>query len=600
MTPRARRIRAGMAGILLAGLTPAVVPAQSGKVPLSPEAWIATDSIRFVSYLGRPSLYINRGVALVRGVSMENGTLDLDVAASDTTNFLGVVFRAAAPRFSNVVFLRPGASGTEEALQYGPALNSVGVAWQVYHGDGANAVVDVPRNRWVHVRLELDGPVARVYVDTATAPTLVVPRVVASGGAGLGVWAGAFGRGAYFSNIRYALASRSSGAAPVAGPPSGTILGWEISSPIEAADFTPAILPDLGRLTWQPVEAEPEGFILINRYREAPVGGVPRDSTGAVLIDSVMTGKIAGSRIVYARTTVTAARDETRRMQYAYSNGVVIYVNGRPLAFAMNPGGLRGNLGVMARVGDAVYLPLKRGRNQIVFAVIQCTGGWAFSARLEPGGEPSHVHAELPAIAEVLNGRTELVTYRGVRALKLVPAPETAGKDEDMMALLGGAEFANGTIQIDVAGAPRPGMPADSRGFIGVSFRTGAHGAWSDVFYLRPTNGRADDQLRRNHAVQYASDPEFPWHRLRRESPGVYESYADLEAGAWTSMRIEVAGSKARLYVNGASQPCLVINDLKHGDRPGRIALWAHVETDAYFGPISVTTRTGRIPAAGQ
>ena len=200
-----------------------------------------------------------------------------------------------------------------------------------------------------------------------------------------GVWAGAFGRGAYFSNIRYTAAPGSSAETPAPAPPSGTMLGWEISSTVEAADFTPAALPDLARLTWQPVEAEPEGFVLINRYREAPVGGVPRDSTGAVLIDSVMTGKIAGSRIVYARTTITAAHDETRRMQYAYSNGVVIYLNGRPLAFAMNPGGLRSNLGVMAKAGDAVYLPLRRGRNQIIFAVIECTGGWAFSARLDPG-----------------------------------------------------------------------------------------------------------------------------------------------------------------------------------------------------------------------
>lgn len=198
---------------------------------------------------------------------------------------------------------------------------------------------------------------------------------------------------------------------------------------------------------------------------------------------------------------------------------------------------------------------------------------------------------ELPAIAEVVNGHTEVVTYRGIRAVKLVPAPETAGKDEDMLALLDLPEFRNGTIQLDVAGAPRPGMPPDSRGFIGISFRTGPHAEWSDVFYLRPTNGRANDQLRRNHAVQYVSHPEFPWYRLREESPGVYESYADLETGAWTTMRIEVAGTTARLYVNGASQPCLIVNDLKHGERPGRIALWAHVETDAYFGPISVTPK---------
>lgn len=594
MTHSARRIRAGVAGILLAALTAVAAAAQSaGNVRLSPEAWIATDSIRFLPYLGRPSLYINRGVALARGASMENGTLDLDVAASDTTNFLGVVFRAAAPRFSNVLFLRPGASGTEEAVQYGPAFNSVGVAWQVYHGVGANAIVDVARNRWVHIRVELEGPVARLYVDTATAPTLVVPRVVASGGTGLGVWAGAFGRGAYFSNIRYRAAPGSRGATSAPAPPAGAILGWEISNPIEAADFTPAALPDLGRLTWQAVEAEPEGLVLINRYREAPVGGVPTDSSG-VLIDSVMTGKMAGSRIVYARTTITATHDEVRRMQYAYGNGVVIYLNGRPLVFAMNPGGLRSNLGVMAKAGDAVYLPLKKGKNPLVFAVIECTGGWAYSARLDPGEKAvgrSDDQAELPTFSEVVNGHTKLVTYRGVRAVKLVPAPETDGKDEDVLALLDGADFKDGTIQLDVAGAPRPGMPADSRGFLGVSFRTGPHGAWSEVFYLRPTNGRVDDQLRRNHAVQYAADPEFPWYRLRKESPGVYESYADMEAGAWTTMKIEVAGTTARLYVNGASQPCLVINDLKHGDHAGRIALWAHVQTDAYFGPISITPR---------
>jgi hypothetical protein len=213
-------------------------------------------------------------------------------------------------------------------------------------------------------------------------------------------------------------------------------------------------------------------------------------------------------------------------------------------------------------------------------------------AALIVGGLSSEARSQAPpTIAEVVNGHTEAVTYRGVRALKLVPAPETAGKDEDMMALLDRPEFKNGTIQLEVAGAPRPGMPPDSRGFIGLSFRTGPHGQWSDVFYLRTTNGRADDQLRRNHAAQYVSDPEFPWYRLRKESPGVYESYVDLVPGAWTLMRIEVVGTTARLFVNGASQPCLVVHDLKHGDRPGRIALWAHVETDAYFGPVTVSAR---------
>jgi len=198
---------------------------------------------------------------------------------------------------------------------------------------------------------------------------------------------------------------------------------------------------------------------------------------------------------------------------------------------------------------------------------------------------------ELPRIAEMVNASTEVVAYRGVQAIKLIPAPGTEGQDLGMFALLEGPDFTDGTIEIRVAGAPRAGASAGARGFIGIGFRTGPRGEWSDMFYLRPTNGRADDQLRRNHAVQYASDPEFPWYRLRKESPGVYESYADMEAGAWTAMKIEVEGTKARLYVNGASQPCLIVNDIKHGVRPGKVALWAHVETEAYFGSISITAR---------
>jgi hypothetical protein len=384
MTPLTPRFCGSAAALLLVSLSPAAAPAQSREVPLTPEAWVASDSLRVETFLGRTALYIDRGVALVRGVSMENGTLEMDVAASNRTSFLGAAFRAVSPMFTNDIFLRPGSSGLVDAVQYGPAFTSLGVAWQVYHGEGANAAVAIQRNRWIHLRIELDGLQARFYYDTAATPTLVVPHVVTSGGTGLGVWAGAFGRGAWYSNVRYTPAASPSeaGAGPVAPP--GTLTGWELSNAVEAGDFTPSVLPDGSRLTWQRVETEPEGWVLVNRYREAPVGGIPVDSTGRPLVDSVMTGRMAGERVVYARTTITASRDEVRRLQYAYCNGVVVYLNGRPLAFNMNPGGLRSGLAAMARVGDAVYLPLKRGRNELVFAVVDLTGGWAFSARLDP------------------------------------------------------------------------------------------------------------------------------------------------------------------------------------------------------------------------
>jgi hypothetical protein len=185
-------------------------------------------------------------------------------------------------------------------------------------------------------------------------------------------------------------------------------------------------------------------------------------------------------------------------------------------------------------------------------------------------------------------GRAELVTYRGRRAVHLIVSSERDTPTDSISAILGDTDFANGTIEADVAGAPRAGAPGDSRGFIGIAVRVQPGGQRYENFYVRPTNGRADDQLRRNHAVQYTSEPDFPWPRLREETPGKYEAYADLEPGAWTALKIVVSGRRGELHVNGAAQPCLIVTDLKLGDTHGGVALWAHASTDAYFSHVII------------
>jgi hypothetical protein len=189
---------------------------------------------------------------------------------------------------------------------------------------------------------------------------------------------------------------------------------------------------------------------------------------------------------------------------------------------------------------------------------------------------------------EVVNATGEVMTYRGRPALHLVPLPDHRTTSDAMLAILTGRDFKDGTIEIDVAGSRRPDSAPEERGFIGIAFRVQGHGSSFENIYLRPVNGRADDQLQRNHSVQYASLPDFPWNRLRAESPGQYESYVDLEAGAWTKMKITVSGTKARLYVNDSPQPCLIVNDLKLGESHGQIALWAHWSTDGYFSNLRV------------
>jgi hypothetical protein len=183
-----------------------------------------------------------------------------------------------------------------------------------------------------------------------------------------------------------------------------------------------------------------------------------------------------------------------------------------------------------------------------------------------------------------------IADYRGRRAVRFVNSDGPVGtvSGGDILALVKGSDFEDGTIEAEVAGSPRPGGDASSRGFIGIAFRVQDHGSRYEALYLRMTNGRADDQIRRNHSVQYVSEPEFPWHRLRDQSPGVYESYVDIDAGAWIKIKIVVSGSRAQLYVNGADQPCLIVNDLKLGASRGQIALWAGPDTVAYFSNLTI------------
>jgi hypothetical protein len=166
----------------------------------------------------------------------------------------------------------------------------------------------------------------------------------------------------------------------------------------------------------------------------------------------------------------------------------------------------------------------------------------------------------------------------------------TSGNDNQAgFAIVNGTSFQDGTIEIELAGQPGPGADSAARGFVGVAFRAAPDGKKLELFYLRPTNGRAEDQERRNHSAQYDSAPDYPWFRLRKETPGKYESYVDLVPGEWTKVKVTVSGDKARLYVHGSDQPTLVVNDLKLGVSKGAIALFAGPGTVAHFSNLRVT-----------
>ncbi len=206
--------------------------------------------------------------------------------------------------------------------------------------------------------------------------------------------------------------------------------------------------------------------------------------------------------------------------------------------------------------------------------------------------KPTTIQLDNPSEMQPRNVKTEQVTHKGRKALRVTDAAAANVADGIQLVMLNKTDFQDGVIEIELAGEPSANAGAGARGFVGVAFRVSADPAKDvakyECFYLRPTNGRADDQVRRNHSTQYISFPDFPWQRLRKEFPEKYESYVDLVPGEWTKVKIEVRGDKARLYVHEAPQPVLVVNDLKQGEGKGQIALWVGAGTVAHFTNLRV------------
>jgi hypothetical protein len=178
----------------------------------------------------------------------------------------------------------------------------------------------------------------------------------------------------------------------------------------------------------------------------------------------------------------------------------------------------------------------------------------------------------------------------GQFALKVTKDPSVKGIDEPTFAKLKDVTFKDGTIEVKVLSKLQPDAPETARGFIGVAFRIDERNTKFECIYIRPTNGRAEDQIRRNHSIQYFSYPDFKFDRLRKESPEKYESYADMGLNEWIRMKIVVKGTQARLYLNDNKEPSLIVNDLKHGpDQSGGIGLFIDTGTEGYFTQVKIS-----------
>jgi sugar lactone lactonase YvrE len=334
-------------------------PGTPTAVPFTSEDWVKANA-QVLEYAGREALM---GFAYLKDVSFTNGVIEVDFyAESGVRSYPGIVFRVQSQGNYEEVYLRPHRSPYyPDALQYCPVMNGI-AGWQLYQGEGLTSLCDIPTEEWVHFKVEVSGTQARVFVGDSGVPALEIHDLrhgLSQGTIGL---MGQADRTAYFSNFSYRIDDGIAfDAPPIAGPRPGMITEWEISQPYRLSEIDPERLSseeELGDPQWQRAESEPSGLVDVARY----YGRTGREPD-----------------CVYARATIASDADQVRKYMLGYSDEVHVFLNGEPLFYGMSAYRQRDPsfLGAIG-LNDAVYLPLKRGDNELMLLVVESFGGWGF------------------------------------------------------------------------------------------------------------------------------------------------------------------------------------------------------------------------------
>ena len=307
------------------------------------------------------------GSAFLKDVEFENGVIEVDIAVTGpkARTYPGVMFRIQSPGNYERFYIRPHrASLYPDAIQYVPAFNGID-GWQLYNGENYTSAADLPDNKWVHFKLEVSGSQARLFMDDMEHPVFVMNYLkhgVSKGAIGLNC---PRNRTAYFSKFKYKIDNTLKFTpVPQIEKHPGIITNWQISQPFPFSKVDLEQHPDeqkLGEIKWQKVTCESNGLVDISRY----YGRTGRE------YDCVL-----------AKATIHSDKEKVMQLQFGYSDLVTLFLNGKQMFYGSSiyQGRDPSFLGIIG-YNDAVYLPLKKGDNELMMWIFEAFGGWGFMAK---------------------------------------------------------------------------------------------------------------------------------------------------------------------------------------------------------------------------
>jgi hypothetical protein len=352
-----------MINLLLAVAAALPLPFDAGTWKLSGDAVIEP-------YLGRTAFRARNGGAVAENVTFRDGTIDLDMAVGTHRNFSMVYLRRQGDGEYEEFYVRTHHSELPDAVQYTPAWQGVG-GWQLFHGPGFTARATFPRDQWIPLRIVLSGDRAAFFVGGAEQPQLVsrLRREPKAGNVGLYALLledGDRDAKTSFSNVvvrpDFVPFDFSKVTVAEATPPANVVKAWDESEPFTPQEGPIRTLPVVK--SWQTVSAEPSGLVVGERALKRPANEKRVAALARIVIDS--------------------EKDATKEFRFGYSDEVTVFLNGRPLysgdsSYSTDKPRREG---LVSLSQGLLYLPLKKGRNELVLAVSDEFGGWGWMGQL--------------------------------------------------------------------------------------------------------------------------------------------------------------------------------------------------------------------------
>ena len=378
---RQRFLRTGAAGTWLAVLLAGAAHSQTLAVPPDSPRWDLQGEAKPAEYLGRKCLLLDGGAAVLKDFEMRDAVIDVDVATPATRGFFGFDIRIDAGEANyEEIYLRQHKSGLPDAMQYTPVLHR-GRNWQIYNGPGFTGAVEIPKGVWFHLRLEVTGAQAKLFVKDMEKPALVMDDLksgVQKGQVAVFTLTGE----TYFSNFEIRATPDAAWQRHLPAMQPNVLTKWSISPSYDGLQRNlerPLSTAESAAISWEEVEAEPPGFVVLYRYRDAPHPRVTFQGDFSKRLEPQ-----PGMKALYARTTIDSDREQVKKLEIGYSDDVSVFLNCKILYRGRSAQGFRdpGFLGIVNPENDTVYLPLKKGHNELMLALSELGGGWGFICRL--------------------------------------------------------------------------------------------------------------------------------------------------------------------------------------------------------------------------